>query len=158
MEVSNPAYIDGLKLLARRELSRAQVRQRLLRRHAADLVDEAIARLSEEKAIDDSRVAEAIARTQTSVRGRGRQRVRMEIERAGIDKSTARRVVEEVFAGLDDDALLEAALSRLARRQRSGDMTDDRQRARLYRRLVAEGFDADRVLATLKRHKRDEDK
>jgi len=158
LEVSNPAYIDGLKLLARRELSRAQVRQRLLRRHAADLVDEAIARLSEEKAIDDSRVAEAIARTQTSVRGRGRQRVRMEIERAGIDKSTARRVVEEVFAGLDDDALLEAALSRLARRQRSGDMTDDRQRARLYRRLVAEGFDADRVLATLKRHKRDEDK
>ncbi|HEY7284139.1 MAG TPA: RecX family transcriptional regulator [Vicinamibacterales bacterium] len=158
MEVSNPAYIDGLKLLARRELSRAQVRQRLLRRHAADLVDEAIARLSEERAIDDSRVAEAIARTQTSVRGRGRQRVRMEIERAGIDKSTARRVVEEVFEGLDDDALLEAALSRLARRQRSGDMTDDRQRARLYRRLVAEGFDADRVLASLKRHKRDEDK
>jgi regulatory protein len=158
LEVSNPAYIDGLKLLARRELSRAQVRQRLLRRHAADLVDEAIARLSEERAIDDRRVAEAIARTQTSVRGRGRQRVRMEIERAGIDKSTARRVVEEVFAGLDDDALLEAALSRLARRQRSGDMTDDRQRARLYRRLVAEGFDADRVLASLKRHKRDEDK
>jgi regulatory protein len=158
LEVSNPAYIDGLKLLARRELSRAQVRQRLLRRHAADLVDEAIARLSEERAIDDRRVAEAIARTQTSVRGRGRQRVRMEIERAGIDKSTARRVVEEVFEGLDDDALLEAALSRLARRQRSGDMTDDRQRARLYRRLVAEGFDADRVLASLKRHKRDEDK
>jgi regulatory protein len=164
LEVSNPAYIDGLKLLARRELSREQVRQRLLRRHAADLVDEAIARLSEEKAIDDTRVAEAIARTQTSVRGRGRQRVRMEIERAGIDKSTARRVVEEVFAGLDDDALLEAALSRLSRLSRlsqrlrsAGAMTDDRQLARLYRRLVAEGFDADRVRASLRRHKREED-
>ena len=158
MAASNPAYIDGLKLLARRELSSAQVRQRLLRRHAADLVDEAIARLSDEKAIDDTRVAEAIARTQTSVRGRGRQRVRMEIERAGIDKSTARRVVEEVFTGMDDDALLEAALSKLSRRSRSADaVTDDRQRARLYRRLVAEGFDADRVLASLKRHKRGED-
>jgi hypothetical protein len=30
--------------------------------------------------------------------------------------------------------------------------------ARLYRRLVAEGFDADRVLASLKRHRRDQDK
>ncbi|HEX7139582.1 MAG TPA: RecX family transcriptional regulator [Vicinamibacterales bacterium] len=133
----------------------------MLRRHAAELVDEAIARLSEEKAIDDTRVAEAIARTQTSVRGRGRQRVRMEIERAGIDKSTARRVVEEVFAGLDDDALLEAALSRLSRPSRrprsAGAMTDDRQLARLYRRLVAEGFDADRVRASLRRHKREED-
>jgi regulatory protein len=156
LAASNPAYIDGLKLLARRELSRAQVRQRLVRRHPAALVDEAIARLTDEKAIDDARVAEAIARTQTSVRGRGRQRVRMEIERAGIDKATARRVVDEVFAGVDDEALLEAAL---ARRLRAADsLTDERHMARLYRRLVAEGFDADRVLASLKRHKRDEDK
>jgi regulatory protein len=156
LAASNPAYIDGLKLLARRELSRAQVRQRLLRRHAADLVDEAIARLSDEKAIDDVRVAEAIARTQTSIRGRGRQRVRMEIERAGIDKATARRVVDEVFTEVDDDALLEAALAR--RLRSAGSLTDERQMARLYRRLVAEGFDADRVLASLKRHRRDQDK
>jgi regulatory protein len=156
LAASNPAYVDGLKLLARRELSRAQVRQRLLRRHPADLVDDAIARLSEDKAIDDARVAEAIARTQTSVRGRGRQRVRMEIERAGIDNATARRVVDEVFTSLDDDALLEAALAR--RLRADGSVTDDRQMARLYRRLVAEGFDADRVLASLKRHRRDQDK
>jgi len=143
-------------MLARRELSRAQVRQRLLRRHPADLVDDAIAQLTEERALDDGRVAEAIARTQTSVRGRGRQRVRLEIERAGIDKATARRVVDEIFTGLDDDALLEAAL---ARRLRSvGSVTDEKQMARLYRRLVAEGFDADRVMASLKRHKRDQDK
>jgi regulatory protein len=152
---ANPAYLDGLKLLARRELSNAQVRQRLSRRHAADLVDAAIARLTVERAIDDVRVAEAIARTQTAVRGRGRQRVRLEIERAGIDKATARRVVDEVFAELDDDALLDAALKRHLRSDTG--IRDDRQFARLYRRLVAEGFDADRVLASLKRCKRDED-
>jgi SOS response regulatory protein OraA/RecX len=162
---ANPAYLDGLKLLARRELSTAQVRQRLSRRHAADLVDDAIARLTAERAIDDARVAGAIARTQTSVRGRGRQRVRLEIERAGIDKATARRVVDEVFAELDDDALLDAALKRRLRLDRvdrvdgvDGLIRDDRQFARLYRRLVAEGFDADRVLASLKRCKRDEDR
>jgi regulatory protein len=152
---TNPAYIDGLKLLARRELSRAQVRQRLLRRHPAELVDDAIARLIEEGALNDQRVAEAIARTQTSVKGRGRQRVRMEIERAGIDKATARRTVDEVFAGLDDAALLEAALAKRLR-GRTG-IASDREFARLYRYLVAEGFDADRALTALKRRKRGED-
>jgi len=100
-------------------------------------------------------VAEAIARTQTSVRGRGRQRVRMEIERAGIDRETARRVVDEVFTGLDDDAMLEAAV---ARRLRPGAILDERQFARLYRRLTADGFESERVLASLRRHKRDEEK
>ena len=153
---TNPAYIDGLKLLARRELSHAQVRQRLSRRHPAELVDDAVARLTEEGALNDERVAEAIARTQISVRGRGRLRVRMEIERAGIDKAIARRTVDEVFEGLDDDALLEAALAR--RLRGGGGIGSDREFARLYRYLVAEGFDADRVLASLKRHRHDEDK
>jgi SOS response regulatory protein OraA/RecX len=81
--------------------------------------------------------------------------VRLEIERAGIDKATARRVVDEVFAQLDDEALLEAALKRRLRLDTV--IRDDRQFARLYRRLVAEGFDADRVIASLKRCKRDED-
>ena len=152
---ANPAYLDGLKLLARRELSSAQVRQRLLRRHEAPLVDEAIARLTVEGALDDARVAEAIARTQTSARGRGRQRVRLEIERAGIDRATARRVVDEVFAGLDDDALLEAAVTR--RLRSGGAIPSEREFARLYRRLVADGFDAERVLASLNRRKRRED-
>ena len=48
------AYLDGLKMLARRELSEAQVRQRLVRRsHEADAIDEAIARLKDARAIDD---------------------------------------------------------------------------------------------------------
>ena len=79
------AYIDALKMLARRELSEAQVRQRLARKgHDAGTIDSAIARLREERAIDDARVAGAIARTQTSIRGRGKLRVRRQIEHAGI--------------------------------------------------------------------------
>ena len=42
--MSSP-YIDGLKLLGQRELSEAQVRQRLARReHEEAAIDEAIAR------------------------------------------------------------------------------------------------------------------
>src|SRR5207245_9299874 len=97
-------------MLARRELSELQVRQRLARKgHEPEEIDAAIARLRDERAIDDDRVAEAIARTETSVRRRGRLRVRMQIERAGIAKATAKRVIDDVFDAIDDDALLEAS-------------------------------------------------
>ena len=45
-----------------------QVRQRLARKgHEPDAIDAAVARLREGRAIDDTRVAEAIARTETSI-------------------------------------------------------------------------------------------
>ena len=69
-------YLDALKMLARRELSEAQVRQRLARRgHDPESIDAAVARLKGERAIDDARVAEAIARTETAAKRRGRLRV-----------------------------------------------------------------------------------
>ncbi len=143
------AYTDALKLLGRRELSEAQIRQRLARRkHDANAIDAAIDRLLEERSIDDVRVAEAIARSQTSLRKRGKLRVRLQIERAGIAAATARRVVDEVFADLDGDALLDAAL---AKRLRLGDdIADDRAFNRLYRYLVGQGFEPDRVMALLR--------
>src|SRR5438132_6493539 len=117
------AYLDGLKMLARRELSEAQVRQRLARKgHEADAIDAAVTRLREERALDDARVAEAIARTQTAVRRRGKLRVRREIESAGITGATARRAVDEMFAGIDADALLQASL---AKRMRGRDTVAD---------------------------------
>src|SRR5437667_9709743 len=98
-------------MLARRELSEAQVRQRLARKeHEQDDIDEAVARLREERAIDDTRVAEAIARSETSIRKRGKLRIRRKIESVGITASIAKDAVDEVFGALDSDALLESAL------------------------------------------------
>jgi regulatory protein len=143
------AYTDALKLLGRRELSEAQLRQRLTRRkHETDAIESALERLRNEGSVDDARVAEAIARGQALLRKRGKLRVRMQVQRAGIDATTARRVVDEVFADLDADALLDAAL---AKRLRPGDdIPDDRAFNRLYRYLVGQGFDADRVVALLR--------
>jgi len=142
------AYDDGVRMLARRELSELQVRQRLARKgHDAAAVDEAIARLREERAIDDARVAEAIARTETSLRRRGKLRVRMQIQRAGISNAMAKRAVDEAFDGIDDDALLEASLAKRLRGRET--IADDREFQRLYRYLIGQGFEADRVMKAL---------
>jgi regulatory protein len=143
------AYIDALKMLARRELSERQVRERLARRgHPEGDIDDAVVRLKAEGAIDDARVAGAIARTETSVRRRGRLRVVRQIEKAGVADHIARRAVDEVFDGVDDDAQLEASLSKRLRGGRP--VADDAEFRRLYRYLTAQGFEPDRVLRALR--------
>ena len=147
------AYVDGLKLLARRELSEQQIRQRLGRKgHDEAAVEAAVERLRAERAIDDARVAEAIARTESNVKRRGRQRVRLQIERAGIAKGVAKHAVDEVYGAIDEDALLESALAKRLRGRET--IADDREFQRLYRYLVGQGFDADRVLRALERRRR----
>jgi len=143
------AYVDGLKMLGRRELSEQQVRQRLARKaYEPDEIDEAIARLREERAINDQRVAEAIARTETGIRKRGKVRVRMQIERAGIAKETAKAAIDEVFEAIDDDALLESSLGKRLRGRDT--IADDREFQRLFRYLVGQGFESDRVMQALR--------
>jgi len=135
-------------MLGRRELSEAQIRQRLARKqHSPEEIDAAVARLREERAIDDVRVAEAIARTETSIRKRGKIRVRMQIERAGIAKAIARKAVEDVFGGIDDNAQIEAALRKRLHGRES--IADDREFQRLYRYLVGQGFEPDQIMKRL---------
>ena len=135
-------------MLGRRELSEAQVRQRLARRgHSAEDVDAAVERLTRERALDDARVAGAIARTETSIKHRGRLRVGQQMARAGIDKATARQALDETFGEIDDDALLAAALARRLRNDHP--IADDREMQRLYRYLLRQGFEADKVLKAL---------
>jgi len=140
-------------MLARRELSEAQIRQRLQRRgHALDEIEAAIERLKSEHAIDDARVAGAIARTERSLKRRGRLRVAQELARAGIARSTARAAIDQTFGDLDDDALLQQALNRRLKNDRR--IEDDREFQRLYRYLVGQGFESDKILNALTARRR----
>jgi regulatory protein len=150
---TDSARVAALKMLARRELSESQIRQRLVRRgHETADIEEAIVRLKNDRAIDDARVAGAIARTETSVKRHGRLRVAQQMARAGIAKSTARAAITETFDGLDDEALLQQALNRRLKNERP--IADQREFQRLYRYLIAQGFESDKVLEALTARRR----
>ena len=85
-------------MLGRRELSEAQVRQRLARReHDPEAIDEAVARLIDERAIDDNRVARG-DRPHGNGHPQARQAPRPAQDRsAGISPAIARRALDEVF-------------------------------------------------------------
>jgi regulatory protein len=146
--LADTAYLTALTWLARRELSEAQLRQRLSRREfPSEEVDDAVARLRQDGSLDDARVAGAIARTQLSLKKRGRLRVKREIEAAGIASNVAERAVAEAYADVDGEALLAAAIDR---RLGSRTLEDHRDVARLYRYLLGQGFDADKAMAALR--------
>jgi SOS response regulatory protein OraA/RecX len=147
------AYVTGLKLLARRELSEAQVRTRLRRGFESVEIDAAVTRLQEERALDDRRTALACARTEAHVKRHGRLRALRTVEALGIDRELARTAVAEVFREIDEDAVIQQVLER---RLRHGASLDDPAMVRrLQRYLLARGFEASRVDVALRRHRRE---
>ena len=143
------AYVTALKMLARRELSEAQVRTRLARREfESGAIDEAVARLQAARALDDRRTALACARTEAHVKRHGRLRALRTVEALGIDRGVARTAVAEVFDEVDEDALIAQALER---KLRHGAAIEEAEVARrVHRYLLAQGFDAGRVHAAIR--------
>jgi SOS response regulatory protein OraA/RecX len=144
------AYTTALTLLARRELSTAQLRMRLARRQfGADEIEDALARLASDRALDDRRVALAAARTESTIRRSGRRRVLQRVQQLGINVSLAKAAVDEVFEGIDEEALLDAAIERKLKGAEPRDL-DEKAKARIVRSLVGQGFEAGAVYAKLK--------
>jgi regulatory protein len=144
------AYTLALTMLSARELSEAQVRTRLRRREIADEeIDATISRLKADRTLDDRRVARAIGRMESAIRGRGRSRVVQKIRQAGIDEEIAEDAVRAVFEEVDESDLLNRAFERRLRGKTVKEL-DDKARARIIRGLVAQGFKIDAILRKLK--------
>ena len=110
------AWAAAVRMLGRRELSAAQVRDRLARRGWTEAaIEPAIARLSSSGALDDARVARACARTRAGLKQQGRDRVLREILALGVARDVARTAVDEVFGPLDEGDLVKAALEKRLR-------------------------------------------
>ena len=142
------AYVTGLRMLARRELSEAQIRVRLDRRGFEPAeIDSAVARLRDERALDDRRTALAWARNGAHVKRHGRLRVLRQLDALGIDRGVAQAAVAEVFADIDEDSLLAQALESRLRGDAAPSLASV-QRVRRY--LLARGFSAARVTAVIR--------
>jgi regulatory protein len=144
------AYTDALRLLARRELTEKELRDRLLDRdHPRDEIDRVVAHLLESKTLDDDRVARAYARTASGIKGRGRLRVMRELTEMGVARQTATEAVAEVFADVDERALIAKALQKKMRGRPR--IADAAEHARLYRYLMRQGFTPAAIVAALRK-------
>ena len=143
------AYLDGLRLLGRRELSVEGLRARLRdREHPSGEIDAAIAHLLETGALDDARVAKAYTRTSCTVKGRGRLRIARELQMMGIAKEVAAEALGEVFGDVDERSLITRALKRKLHGRTK--IADRAEYARLYQYLMRQGFSPAGVTAALR--------
>ena len=150
--MTDTPYVAALKMLGRRELSERQVRQRLARKgYGVEDIDAAIDRLEQDRSLDDERAARAMAHAETSLKKRGQLRVRQRLQAAGISPAVAQRAIQETFESIDADALLTSALRKRLRGREQ--IADEAEFQRLYRYLVGQGFDSERILELLRRHK-----
>jgi len=148
------AYAAGLRLLARRELSEAQVRERLARKaFEPAAIDEAVGRLRRAGALDDYRVAVAAARTEAAVKRRGRLRIERHLATLGIAPEVVARALAEAFSTIDEAALIERALARRLRGP-GARIEDAAHFRRLHQYLVRQGFQPAAVTALLRRRSR----
>lgn len=133
-------------MLARRELSSAQVRDRLTRKGFAESeIEDAVRRLGAEGAIDDCRAAAAYAHQSVTVKFRGRARTLQELCARGISRSDAAVAVEQAYSALDEAVLLDRAI----RRRLDGQIQSRAQFRRLYQALLRQGFDGSAVATAL---------
>ena len=146
------AYVDALHLLGRRELSVKQLRERLLdREHSREDVERAIELLSENRAVDDARVAAAYARTALKVKGRGRLRVQRELQEMGIDKDVASQALAEAFADADERSMIAKALQKKLLNKKK--IATPAEYARVYQFLMRQGFSPAAVAAALRAYR-----
>jgi regulatory protein len=154
-DTAEAAWGAGVRALARRELSVAQLRARLMRLGwSAAPIEAAIGRLTASGALDDARVARASARARAGVKRQGRERVLREIQALGIARDVARAAVDDVFGALDERALLQRAIDKRLRGRVALD--DPAARRRLQAALVRQGFDAGAVARVIRERVRDE--
>src|SRR5205823_6007716 len=107
-------YVTALRILGYRFNSEAELRRKLRAKRFDDAtISETLARLRDEKWLDDERFAAAFVRTRVQ-KGIGRLRIRRELMAVGIDDDVAERAVREHADG--EDERLRAAYEKLARR------------------------------------------
>lgn len=141
-------YVAGLTLLAGRDLSAAQLAERLQRRgFTPPAADAAVRRLRREGALDDHRAATAFARHAMAVRRRGPARIARELAARGVDPSVAEAAITEALDGRDPEALLERSLDR----RLAGPIANRAEFRRLYQYLLRQGFEGAMAAAALRR-------
>jgi regulatory protein len=154
---SGDPFTLALQWLSVRELSARQLRQRFARREVpATAVDEVLARLRDSGVLDESRMARAAARLETTIRGRGPARARQKLRALGLSDADIAQALDAALEEVDVATLLDRALDKRLRRER-GDLQNPATVRKIVGSLVRQGFAPGAVLARLRKRGSDVD-
>lgn len=142
-------YTSAVRALMRRAHSIHEMREYLERRaEDKEAVSTVIARLREQRYLDDARYALDYARLHAQSRRQGRFRIARELRSRGVPDRYIDAALESIFAETDEAASARARIKRRLSHVRGA--LDQRKIASLYRNLLRAGFSSDIIRAELK--------
>jgi len=143
-------YDAALRLLGFRARSVAELRRKLLLKGEAPAeVSEVIARLLEQKLLDDADFAREFARAKILGPGSSRVRIKQELSRKGVARDVADRAIEQLqdSDGVDPAAAIHrVAVKKWKALAKFDDFT---RRRRLYAFLARRGFNPDEIRSAM---------
>ena len=126
-----------MRLCAGRECCRSDIRRKLAALPAAD-AQEILDTLCREGYLDDTRYARAFARDKSALQGWGSLKIKLALQRKGIDAAVIGAALEEIdgkAAGARMEQVLRAKWKALAREE-----DPDRKAAKFYRYALGRGY------------------
>jgi regulatory protein len=147
-------YAAAVNALARRAYSVFEMKQYLERRAKdSDEVGPVMARLREQRLLDDARYAFNFARFRARTRRQGRFRIQRELRARGVSDGHIEAAIEQTFRDADEALLARSVIERRLRALRGP--LDQRKAASLYRVLLRSGFDTETIRRELRAATRD---
>jgi regulatory protein len=134
-------YDYAVKALGRRMRTEAELR-RLMRNRVEPgsggegVIQAVVTRLKEQHYLDDRSYAETFSRLRRENDKFGQRRVRQDLGQRGVTSSVVEQVVTESYAKTDEETLARQYLERKRLRKPA----NEKETARVMRRLVAAGF------------------
>ena len=134
-------YDYAVKALGRRMRTEAELRRLMKERvepgpGGEGVVQAVVARLKEQRYLDDRSYAETYSRLRRENEKFGQRRVRQALGQRGVSSKVVDQVVTESYANTNEETLARQYLER----KRLQKPKDEKETARVMRRLVAAGF------------------
>ena len=134
-------YDYGVKSLGRAMRTEAELRRLMKARvepgeRGEAVVEAVIARLKEQRYLDDQSYAETYARLRKDNEKLGQRRVRQNLQQKGVSPGLINETIEVRYAGSNEEALAREHLEK----KRIRKPENEKETARVMRRLVAAGF------------------
>lgn len=152
LDTEDALYEYAIGALARRGRSVAEMK-RLLRQRVADdehghlLVEVVVARLKQERYLNDTRYATAYSSFRKENEKFGRLRVISDLKAKGVHGDVIDKAVAESYSGANEEQLAREFL----RRKRLAKPADQRQAAKVFRTLARAGFTTRVIIRILKK-------
>jgi len=141
-------YEYAVGALSRKMRTVAELKRLLRQRTDVELLVElVIARLKEQKYLNDSRYASAYSNYRQANQKFGKRRVITDLKAKGVHGEVIERAVSEVYAGVNEEKLAREHMARKRMRK----PTNNRETARIFRALLRAGFSSPTIFKILKK-------